>query len=931
MFLSTRRLRQGIRQEFAKGPPGFLPQLRLVTELATEPVSPYVPPPVQPIRRRLELSQAVAKLLEGDERFGSRSAIFHLADSLASLLDEMHAEGVDPVCIRELDISEHSEHWARSLEFIDIIEHFWGPNAEPDQQARQRHVVERLVERWDRDTPDHPVIVAGSTGSRGPTRMLMEAVAQLPQGAIVVPCFDFVMPQDAWDSMTDSTTGEDHPQYRLKCMMDALGLTCSDVSAWRSETVRDTPRNRLISLALRPAPVTDQWLTEGPALGKLAEATSGLTLLEAQDPRQEAVAIALCMREAVEDGKTASLVTPDRNLARQVGAALKRWGLVPFNNYGESFLNSLPGRLLHSAAGLLGENLDPVALVALLKNALVHDGEGKQLHLRMTKDLEMRLRNRAYDASVNDVVHGLLNDPELAADEQAWCVWLRKCLDLAAGTSAGTLLEIADRHEQLVTLLSTGSQAEEGGMSRQTEAGRVAVDIIESMKRESDAAGQIDCPDYVNLFTWLAARKDIWQPFVAHPLLTIQDTIDARMQSPDLVIAAGLNDGTWPRKTGPDPWLNREMRQQIGLLLPDRITGLLAHDFQQAVSAERVVLSRCVRNIDTPMVPSRWLSRLVGLLSGLKGDGEQALAEMRERGNQIIQKVRLMEEPRRLLAPEQRPHPRPPVSLRPNRLSVTAIRTLSTNPYEIYARYILRLRELNPLGNDSQAHRRGTIIHNVLRQFAEITRNSPDLCTAEALMELAEQEFNSAELPAHARRLWLAQLGRLADEFVEQELGRRQDGASPWLLEASGEFTFADLEFTLTARVDRVDRCGDEFFLYDYKSGAIPNKSQINRYDKQLPLTAMLLEHGGFQGSEGGSVSRAAYLGVGRELKEQEIVRLSKEGNDEFEADWDNLQHMIATYRKLDTAYVARRNLPAGDFGQAYHHLARFGEWDDTA
>lgn len=930
VFLSTRRVRQGIRNEFAGGSAGFLPRLRLVTDLATDPGFPDIPPPVSPLRRRLELSQAVGKLLEGDRRFGSRTAIYDLADSLADLLDEMHAEGVSPDRIRELDVSEHSEHWARSLEFIDIVERHWGLNSQPDMQARQRLVVERLVESWRSNPPDHPVIVAGSTGSRGATQLLMQAVAGLPQGAVIVPCFDFEMPGQAWASMEDSTTGEDHPQYRLKCLMDNLGLGAGSVAPWNREDGPVNARNRLVSLALRPAPVTDQWMTEGPALGQIREATEGLTLLEAPDPRQESVAIAIRLREAVENGERAALVTPDRELARRVAASLKRWSITPFDSSGEILLHTAPGRFLHAIADMLGNRPDPISLMSLLKNSMTHAGQGRRFHLRMTGILERGLRNREVGTGLTAVLDALHDRFRSKPDENRWFGWLNAALDGISDVSAASLSEFAQLHEELAGQLGRGSQRKEGGISRETVAGREALATFGELKADSDAAGRLDCADYTHLFRSIAARKLVWQEFSAHPLVSVWDTIDARMQSPDLVIAGGLNNGTWPAQPAPDPWLNRDMRREAGLLLPERKTGLHAHDFQQAISAGQVVLSRCTRTTDAPTVPSRWLSRLTGLLSGLGTDGSESLAAMRARGEELLRRVRLMELPKERLEPEGRPEPRPPAEARPRRLSVTAIRTLITNPYEIYAKHVLGLWEQNPLGDGSDSQGRGTVVHTILQRFIAETGNDINECTADRLMEIAEREFNSVDLPVHARRFWHAQLKRISDEYVRQERERR-NRALPWLQEERGAHEFPDIGFTLTARADRIDRKGRTFILYDYKTGAIPNASQIARYDKQIPLTAIMIERGGFGGSDVGTVTQSAYIGVGREAQEREVKRKGKEGTDLFAEDWDNLKRMMAAYLDESTAFIARRNPAARDFGQAYHHLARFGEWDDTS
>ncbi|MFD2440566.1 hypothetical protein ACFSS8_11710 [Paracoccus kondratievae] len=75
------------------------------------------------------------------------------------------------------------------------------------------------------------------------------------------------------------------------------------------------------------------------------------------------------------------------------------------------------------------------------------------------------------------------------------------------------------------------------------------------------------------------------------------------------------------------------MRLAAGLTLPERRVGLAAHDFQQAVGAAQVVLTRARRDAEAETIPSRWLNRLVNLLGGLPAQqGPEALEAMRSRG-----------------------------------------------------------------------------------------------------------------------------------------------------------------------------------------------------------------------------------------------------------------------------------------------------------
>jgi len=154
-----------------------------------------------------------------------------------------------------------------------------------------------------------------------------------------------------------------------------------------------TPRMRLVGLALRPAPVTDQWVAEGPGLGDLISATDGLALIEADQPQQEAEAIALAMREAVAAGRPVTLIAADRGLTRRVTAALDRWRLIPDDSAGRPLSLSATGLFLRQLAGLNGRALAVDSLLILLKNqrvAMADRGE----HLRHARDLELHLRAR---------------------------------------------------------------------------------------------------------------------------------------------------------------------------------------------------------------------------------------------------------------------------------------------------------------------------------------------------------------------------------------------------------------------------------------------------------------------------------------------------------------------------------------------------------
>ncbi len=926
LFVNTRRMGRRLSELFDTGPGRLLPRIRLVTDLGRDAAFADLPPAVSPLRRRLELAEFVAQLLDAQPDLAPRAAIYSLADSLAGLVDEMQGEGVDPDRIRALDVSDLSGHWQRSLTFLDVVERFFGSDSgePPDVEARQRRVIERLVTLWQRDPPQAPVLMVGSTGSRGATQLLMRSVALLPQGAVILPGYDCDQPRDVWDRLwsADGMPAEDHPQFRFARLMQALGCGPDTVRPWSAATAPVPRRNALVSLALRPAPVTDRWREEGPGFEGIAEAAAGMTLIEAPSPRAEAGAIALVLREAVDAGQAAALITPDRTLARQVTAALDRWRIEPDDSAGRPLPLTPPGRLLRQVADLIGTRLTGPGLLALLKHPLTNTGsDARGEHLRHTRDLELEALR---DDMPYPTAQSLTAWAGKHADRRSWAGWLAPLLEAFGPGGVRPLTEHVARTIDLTERVAAGPAGTGSGALWDKPAGREARRVTEELRREAGFGGHFSQADFRDLFAAVLQRGEVRDPVAPHPDVQIWGTLEARVQGVDRVILAGLNDGTWPELPTPDPWMNRRMRHDAGLLMPERRIGLSAHDFQQAVAAREVVLTRAIRNDESETVPSRWLNRLTNLMRGMSDEGAAELDAMRARGQRWLAQSEALDAAAGA-DPAPRPSPQPPVAARPKRLSVTRISKLVRDPYAIYAEKVLGLSPLTPLNPSADAPLRGTILHEVMERFIKDTPAGEDPREGrDRLMDVARDVLEDrAPWPA-ARVLWLAKLGRVADAFLAGEADRRSR-AEPAAIEARGEMRFDRLDFTLSASADRIDRDADgALYIYDYKTGTIPTKRQQEHFDKQLYLEAMMAEAGAFAGVGRARVAEVAYIGLGASTTFDrieigpEIVAATREG----------LTALIEAYRDRAQGYTAQRLPEKLSFTGDYDHLSRLGEWD---
>lgn len=931
IYTNTQRAKRRWEDLLIDGNAGLLPQIRVVTDIGNDPIlGGPVDPNQTALLTRLNLMQAVKILLESGVSLAPPSAAFELAISLQKLLDEMEGENVDPRALENLDVGEHSNHWQTALRFLQVIEQtaLAADIPELGSDARQRDATEALAQRWAKNPPQHPVFVAGSTGSRGTTARLMEAVLTLPNGGIILPGFDFDLDPDSWEKLANQKdAATDHPQYGFRQLADRLGFDFNTVKNWADISPVEPARNSLISLAMCPAPVTDQWLSKGPEhIAMLPRSTGNLKLMEAPNERFEAAAIALALREAVEENKRAVLITPDATLSRRVTADLERWGIVPDDSAGVPLRFTPPAVFTDLVVQAAQEQLSTTDFLAILKHPLCATGWDRGKHLSLTRKLDaekLRDMGPVIDwSALNDWASGV-------EGASLWVGWLRSVFERLTANPQATLLDHMTTHKLVASQLVSGPQDGTDDALWDKAAGQKIAEVFGQISQESDFAPLLSRYEYSSIFRNIVASETVREEgFLPDKRIAIWGQLEARVQAADLVILGGLNEGTWPKLAPPDPWLSRDMRQALGLQSPERRIGLSAHDFQQAIANSHVILSRAEKENNTPTVASRWLTRLENLLLGLGDAGKQTLGDMRARGSSYLQLAQTIEMPAQDTPAAPRPCPAPPLTSRPERISVTQVERLIRDPFSIYAGSILKLRPLFPIGRSADARDRGTSFHKVLENFVSaISKGAPP--NAREIFDQIADETLAEEVPwPSERRLWLGRLSRIADSFIERERARQAVG-EPRFQEILGAIKILDFsrELTLSCKADRIDVAKDgSIAIYDYKS-SLPTKTQERLFSKQLELEAHMAMQGGF-----GPLGRARATRL-------EIIGLSKP-NDYMELDcdpdviaemWLEFLKVMAHFEDPQNGYAARlRPMRADQWGD-YDHLARRGEWEDNA
>ena len=941
ILLPTRRAARALNEAFLRqsgGRPLLLPRIAALGALDEAPLALAgaleLPPAVDSARRLAVLTRLVMALDGQYGAPGTADRAWQLAMELADLLDEAYRSEVKlSDTLPAAAEAGYAEHWARTIEFLRIVTTAWpdwlADNGLLDAAERAILLLDRQAEAWLQRPADCPVIVAGTTGGIKAVARLMRVVATMPSGMLILPGLDLAMHDDVWEELDSG-----HPQAGLRRLLINLGATRGDVQPWEEQATPIRPgRCAALWQSLLPAQALGDWRTP------VAPDVAGLMRLEPADQQEEAVAIALALRNALQAPHArAVLVTPDRQLAVRVAAELGRYGVVVDDSAGEKLADTPPGAFLRLLARAVADGLAPVALLSLLKHPLAALGLRPADARRAARRLELAclrgpapapglegLRAALGDRPVDPAVQDLLD----RLDTRMQPIFrMAARADATPAEALTALVECAEAMAETDALPGAArlwSREEGEALATHLSALSTALPILPAQP-VATLPGLLDASmegAVVRSRRALRGREG-----AEHPRVSILGLLEARLQSADLIVLGSLAEGVWPPATDPGPWMSRPMRAAAGLTSPEERVGQMAHDYAMLACAAPAVILSCPRRRDgAPAVPARWLVRLESYLSG-----QGTALPMHPAAGW----ARLLDQPAGEPRPAPPPQPRPPVAVRPRRLSVTEIETWLRDPYAIYARHVLRLRALDPLEQSADAADYGSIVHAALADFltalpATYPRQAPALLRA-----AMDRALDQAGLRPALTAWWRPRLARIADWVAEAERQHRLHGPLALVKpEVDGTWSVpcAGLPFLLRGRADRIERRADgTLAILDFKTGAVPTTGQVEQgLAPQLPLEAAMAAAGVFGPELAGPAAALTYWHLSGGFEPGKETKLFKHDPartvEETEATEHALIALIAAFDDPDRAYLSRPHPGAAPRFSDYTQLARVAEW----
>ena len=289
--------------------------------------------------------------------------------------------------------------------------------------------------------------------------------------------------------------------------------------------------------------------------------------------------------------------------------------------------------------------------------------------------------------------------------------------------------------------------------------------------------------------------------------ITVMGVLETRSVTYDGVIVVDFNEGTVPRKSEKDLFLNSSTRIKAGLPgASDRESLQKLYYNNLFLRAKEVAISY-VSSVDS--VPSRFLTQL-GIETDVSHDETQWAG---------------------VLFQSHTPHERVEEKIEhaydftAHNLSATGLKSFLSCKRRFYHRYVDGLSEHQIEQDLPQEHEIGTVLHDALQEVYEHKSRFSDKAELKKAISMA-LKANSAEsvLDKYLQKMWVKRL----DPFIDNEIERFKEAE---VIACERSLSTEVCGIRLHGNIDRIDRTLDGLEILDYKSGSYP-KYTVRTVDK---------------------------------------------------------------------------------------------------
>lgn len=906
IFLPNQRSCREFRGLFlAKKMNVILPSIKAISDISYEDFFDFLPNDeaqeaitellqikvISPIDYLFFLSAEIQKLSLFGEGLDFASA-FKIATNLQTLFEDIEREEVDLGKLDEIDDSDLSKHRQLTLDFLKNF-HVQVKNSLLKKNiffptSYQNFVIQKFTYLLEKYGSKFPIIIAGSTGSASFSKKLIKAVAK--ENYVILHGVS-----------AESYKSENHPQFFLNRLISFLEIEKKTIAqvALEKFSVSDEDRQSLISQMMLPSEETLKWQEISKHLDvkkAAADLEKNFQLIEAKNEIEEAKIIALILNEAQHQQKNSALITNNDKLANLVKLELERLAL-PFNDSRNlSIFNSKLVNFLLQILELLEGDFNSHSLLTLLKNPLCFYSKNTEV----LAEFEIKvLRQDRVGLGLFGIVEKLKGEKVLSEFFESFCG------DIVSGSVTPT--DLASSTLQLIKI-ATNLSKKTWTQLLETEPAQIDIfEFFEKLKLQNEIT--LDPQNILTTFKTLLGQLSYFEKSDADAPIQILSTIEARLLNFDLLIIGSLNEGDFPQIEN-ENWLGKKIKKDLGIDRSLKKIGQNAFDFCNYLSNKSVTLTRCRTRNSEVLIESPFLLKFKTICQKLEinlNRGEKYFSLLKKINSPQIKKI-------------QAPNPIPKIEFRPQKISVTEISKLISDPYQIYAKKILQLRKLEKIDFEPSYAEFGSFVHKALEEFVK----NPE---TENFLKKSQQIFAKYFLSEESKLIWWPKFENIFGEFAKEN---EQFSDCLNHLEIPAKLSVGKM--LISGKIDRVTIDSEGLVeIIDYKTGQVPATKEVTSgTNPQLTVAALMLIEGLLEGGmKNCSSEKIAALSYWKlsSSSASDLKRIFSK-NEEIQilmaAAKSGLARLFEYFENEKNGYVATENGAQND----YLHLARVEEWN---
>ncbi|MCH9754120.1 MAG: double-strand break repair protein AddB [Alphaproteobacteria bacterium] len=819
----------------------------------------------------------------------------NIASDLFSLISRFDKENIPLNSINKIFIGDLPSHIEIIFDYLKLVSNTW-PKLLKEKNvtttiSRRNIFLETLIEKWNTHPPKSPIIIAGSTGTFQSTRKLISKISSLENG--------FVILQGA-ENIVHSSIEETDPSFQIYSLITSLNINSQQIVAWNQGL---TQTNKDIA---HPSFILDSFLQN-----------KNIAYLECRTPQEESKIVAIKTRELLNLGiNNIGIITNDKCLRARIEEDLRLWNINFESSDGINFKNTKQYSLIKSIIDIYTTQYSPLSLLNLLHHDFVFLRLEKIDLYKIAYDLEIKyLRGiKKYRNIINliNIVKSKGDNHISSALETLYNEFkpLHNILKEKYATPKNILATIKNIAEKISSNSINTTEIWHG------EVGTKAYDIITSCLNILPST-KIHINDFEEILQQAVSDQSILYSFPTKSKVRLLSPIDSRLINFDHIILSGLNEKSWPGSPEIDPWVSSLFYQNIGI--PDHRVkiGQSANDFFLLLAQHNQILITRSEQVDgSPQVASRWITNIeieaqkLGILNQIKTDG----LYLRDWADTLITPEYFLE--------YQIEPPKPPLSVRPKKLSVTQVEKLMRDPYSIYASKILKLKPLEPLDKKPNQLEFGNLIHEIIDTFNKQFSETQEDNYYEKFTEIVEKKLEFLELNPVIHKIWIPRINKIVQYLSKYESSSRSQHKIN--SEVPKEIEIIK-EFSLTAKIDRIETqiSGIDSVVADFKTGSIPTQEDIKKgFSPQLTLSAFLVE----SNDSTQKVVEMVYIQLSSGKKLGQIAKLKGDKRKLIEAAQRGILKIAEKYADPNSSYLICPLPNKAPIYNEFEHLERIDE-----